>query len=99
MRDAPDLLRDLLSRARARGASAGDTLLVEWDSFAVQVRLKAIDKVKQARERRLGLRLFFGQRSAITATSDLSADSLARLLEETRAMAAAKIGRAAWRER
>jgi len=89
MRDAPDLLRDLLSRARARGASAGDTLLVESDSFAVQVRLKAIDKVKQARERRLGLRLFFGQRSAITATSDLSADSLARLLEETCAMAAA----------
>ncbi|MGH7364496.1 MAG: PmbA/TldA family metallopeptidase, partial [Candidatus Methylomirabilales bacterium] len=66
---APDLLRDLLSRARARGASAGDAVLVESDTFAVQVRLKAIDKVKQARERRLGLRLFFGQRSAITATS------------------------------
>ena len=69
MRDAPDLLRDLLSRARARGASAGDAVLVESDTFAVQVRLKVIDKVKQARERRLGLRLFFGQRSAITATS------------------------------
>lgn len=89
MPDAPDLLRDLLGRARARGASAGDALLVEADTFAVQVRLKAIDKVMQARERRLGLRLFFGQRSAVTATSDLSADSLARLLEETCAMAAA----------
>ncbi|MBI3080377.1 MAG: TldD/PmbA family protein [candidate division NC10 bacterium] len=89
MRNAPDLLRDLLSRARARGASAGDAVLVESDTFAVQVRLKVIDKVKQARERRLGLRLFFGQRSAITATSDLSANSLTRLLEETCAMAAA----------
>jgi PmbA protein len=85
----PDPLRDLLSGARARGASAGDAILVESDTFSVQVRLKAIDKVKQARERRLGLRLFFGKRSAITATSDLSADSLARLLEETCAMAAA----------
>ena len=89
MADARDLLRDLLARARDRGASAGDAILVESDTFSVQVRLKAIDKVKQARERRLGLRLFFGQRSAITATSDLSADSLARLLEETCAMAAA----------
>ncbi|MCI0370103.1 MAG: TldD/PmbA family protein [candidate division NC10 bacterium] len=86
---APDLPRDLLTRARSRGASAGDAILVESDTFSVQVRLKAIDKVKQARERRLGLRLFFGQRSAITATSDLSADSLSRLLEETCAMAAA----------
>ncbi|MBI3002615.1 MAG: TldD/PmbA family protein [candidate division NC10 bacterium] len=81
--------RDLLTRARGRGASAGDAILVESDTFAVQVRLKAIDKIKQARERRLGLRLFFGQRSAITATSDLSRDSLDRLLEETCAMAAA----------
>jgi len=89
MPDAPDILRDLLSKARGRSASAGDALLVESDTFAVQVRLRAIDKVKQARERRLGLRLFFGQRSAITATSDLSADSLASLLEETCAMAAA----------
>ena len=86
---APDLLRDLLATARTRGATAGDAILVESDTFSVQVRLKVIDKVKQARERRLGLRLFFGQRSAITATSDLSADSLARLLEETCAMAAA----------
>ncbi|MBI4390964.1 MAG: TldD/PmbA family protein [candidate division NC10 bacterium] len=89
MRDAPNLLRDLLTRARARRASAGDAILVESDTFSVQVRLKTIDKVKQARERRLGLRLFFGQRSAITATSDLSRDSLDRLLEETCAMAAA----------
>ena len=89
MPEAPDLLRDLLHRAGARGASAGDAILVESDTFSVQVRLKAIDKVKQARERRLGLRLFFGQRSAITATSDLSPDSLDRLLEETCAMAAA----------
>jgi PmbA protein len=89
MRDGPDLLSDLLRRARSRGASAGDAILVESDTFAVQVRLKAVDKVKQARERRLGLRLFFGQRSAVTATSDLSADSLARLLDETCAMAAA----------
>ena len=87
-RDA-GLLIDLLERTRARGATAGDAILVEDDSFSVQVRLGTIETLKSAREQRLGMRVFFGSRSAGTATSDFSSGSLERLVEETCALARA----------
>jgi PmbA protein len=83
------MLIDLLERARAKGATAGEAILVEDDAFSVQVRLGTVETLKSAREQRLGLRLFFGHRSAGTATSDLSRGSLERLVEETCALARA----------
>jgi PmbA protein len=85
----PQLLYDLLQKARARGATAGDALMVENDAFDVEVRLSDVDKIQQAQQKRLGLRLFFGQRSATTSTSDLSKASLERLLDDTCALAQA----------
>jgi PmbA protein len=85
----PQLVSDLLQQARARGATAGDALLVENDAFDVEVRLGAVEKVQQSQQKRLGLRLFFGQRSATTSTSDFSATSLQRLLDDTCALAQA----------
>ena len=68
----PQVVQDLLRTARQRGATAGDALLVDNASFEVQVRLGEVEKVQQSHQKRLGLRLFFGQRSATTSTSDLS---------------------------
>jgi PmbA protein len=85
----PQLLQDLLRQARTRGATAGDALLVESDAFDVEVRLGEVEKVQHSHQKRLGLRLFFGQRSAITSTADLSATSLERLLDDTCALARA----------
>lgn len=85
----PQLVHDLLRTARQRGASAGDALLVDNDSFEVQVRLGEVEKVQQSHQKRLGLRLFFGQRSATTSTSDLSEASLRQLLDDTCALAQA----------
>lgn len=85
----PQVLQDLFRQARTRGATAGDALLVENEAFDVDVRLGAVDKIQQAQQKRLGLRLFFGQRSATTSTSDLSAASLERLLDDTCALARA----------
>ncbi len=73
----------LLSRAKALGASEGDIVAVEGESFSTQVRLGEVEKISSARGKRLGLRLFFGKRSAITSTSDLSETSLDRLLSDT----------------
>jgi len=73
----------LLSKAMKQGASGGDVLVVEGDSFSTQVRLDSVEKISSARGKNLGLRLFFGDRSAITSTSDLSASSLDRLLSDT----------------
>ena len=78
-----ELASDLLAQAKQKGASQGDALMVESDSFSATVRLGEIEKVSQAQEKRLGLRLFFGQSSATAATSDISRESLERLVDQT----------------
>src|SRR4030095_1499059 len=85
----PQLVQDLLHTARQRGATAGDALLVDNESFEVQVRLGEVEKVQQSHQKRLGLRLFFGQRSATTSTPDLSEARLRQLLADTCALAQA----------
>ncbi|HEX7547585.1 MAG TPA: DNA gyrase modulator, partial [Candidatus Methylomirabilis sp.] len=89
MMDHRDLAKDLLKEAGKRGASAADAVIVEGESFSVQVRMREVDTLKSAREKRLGLRVFLGHRSATTATSDFSSASLGRLVADTLAMAAA----------
>lgn len=85
------LATDLLARARKQGATAADVILADGDTFSVQVRLSAVDRLTKAKEKRLGLRVFLGKRSASSATSDFSPESLERLVADTCAMAAAVI--------
>jgi PmbA protein len=87
--DYRDLAQEVLREATKQGASAVDAVIVENESFSVQVRMREVDTLKSAREKRLGLRVFLGQRSATTATSDFSSASLACLVSDTLAMAAA----------
>ncbi|HYL82529.1 MAG TPA: TldD/PmbA family protein [Candidatus Acidoferrum sp.] len=87
--DYRELAQDLLKDAGKLGASGAEVLVVEDESFSVRVRMRSVDTLLNAREKRLGLRLCFGQRSATTATSDLSQASLRRLLDDTGAMAQA----------
>ncbi len=77
----------LLQKAIRGGASEGDILFAEGDSFSAQVRMGEVEKISNARGKSLGLRLFFGKRSAIVSTSDLTPDSLDRLLDDTVALA------------
>jgi len=84
-----ELGRDILAMAKAQGASQGDLVIVESDSFFVTVRLGEVEKISQAQEKRLGLRLFFGSSSASASTSDISKKSIARLVEDTTRMARA----------
>jgi PmbA protein len=84
-----DLARDILAMAGAKGASQGDVVMVESDSFFVTVRLAEVEKISQAQQKRLGLRLFFGSRSASASTSDISTKSIERLVEDTTRMAQA----------
>lgn len=71
-----DIASNLLTKARKKGASAGDIVLAEGETSSVQVRMGAIDKLSNAREKRLGIRLFFGQRTAVASTADFSDQSL-----------------------
>jgi len=78
---------DILAQAREKGASQGDVVMAESEEFFVTVRLGEVEKISQAQEKRLGLRLFFGSSSATASTSDISKESVARLVEVTCAMA------------
>jgi PmbA protein len=82
-----DLGEQILSMAKTNGASEGDVVMVESESFFVTVRMGEVEKVSQAGEKRLGLRLFFGNSSASASTSDISRKSIAKLVEDTTRMA------------
>ena len=85
----PELALDVLAQGRKKGATAGDVVMAESDSSFVTVRLGEVDKVSQAQEKRLGLRLFFGTSSASASTSDISTGAIERLVDDTCALARA----------
>ena len=82
-----DLLVGVLERAGARGATAADGFLVEDTHGSASVRLGEIETVTHAREQRLSLRVFVRRASAAASTSDLSRDSLERLVDEAATLA------------
>jgi PmbA protein len=77
----------LVEQGIAAGASAADALYVGERSSGVQVRLGALEDVSRAEGEQVGVRLFAGERSATVATSDLSDESMASLVECCLAMA------------
>ena len=48
-----ELGREILAQAKAKGASHGDVVMVESDSFFVTVRMGEVEKISQAGEKRL----------------------------------------------
>ena len=83
------IAEEVLQEATRNGATEADLALVENELVTVQVRFSEVETLRSAREVGLGLRLFFGKRSATSSTSDLSKDSLARLVEDTSTLAKA----------
>jgi PmbA protein len=74
-------------RALKKGASAADALIREDDTFSVTVRIGEVETLKEAISRRLLLRVFVGKRTATSTTSDVSAEVVDRLVDETVDMA------------
>jgi PmbA protein len=85
------LAMDLLAKAKRGGATEADILIADGETFSVQVRLGAVDRLTKAREKHLGLRVFVGKRSASTSTSDFTTDSLSQLVTETCTLAKAVV--------
>jgi PmbA protein len=82
-----DLLVSVLKRAGQRGATAADGFLVEESRFSASVRMREIETINHSREQRLALRVFAGRASAAASTSDLSRESLERVVDEATALA------------
>src|SRR4051794_8714332 len=77
----------LVERGIAAGASAGDALYIDDQSSGVQVRMGKLEGVSRSEGEEIGLRLFVGNQSATAASSDLSDEALAALVERCLAMA------------
>lgn len=82
-----DIADQLLAAATRHGADDADVVVVEGDSLEVGVRLGEVEKLKRARQKHLGLRVFVGERSAVTSTADFTRDALDRLAADSCALA------------
>ena len=89
--DFKELATELLQRAKEKGASEADVMVADGTNFSVQVRLGAVERLMKAREKRLGIRVFLGKRSASASTSDFSRESLDQLVSDTCSLAAAVV--------
>src|SRR5436190_19200200 len=84
---ARQITQRIVDRGIAAGATAADALYAGSTSSSVQVRLGELEDVSRSEGEEIGLRLFVGQRSATVASSDLSGEALATLVERCLAMA------------
>ena len=82
-----DIADTLLTAAQRHGATAADVVVAEGDSLDVGVRFGEIEKLKRARQKHLGLRVFVEARSAVTSSADFSRDALEQLAADTCALA------------
>src|SRR5437016_30741 len=78
--DLKELATDVVRRATKGGATAAECVVREGDEFSTVVRLGQVETLKESGSRAIGVRVFFGQRSASTYSSDLSRDALDRML-------------------
>ena len=82
---------DVLALAKKHGATEADVVVADGENLSVQIRLGSVDRLTKAREKRLGLRIFVGKRSASSSTSDFSPESLQRFVSETCTLAKAVV--------
>ena len=85
--DASERCEALLSRAKAAGAEAGDTLYLAHASQSVTVRLGALEDVERSESEHIGLRVFVGGASASIGSTDLGDAALDELAQRAVAMA------------
>src|SRR5215467_13531990 len=87
MSNLQNIAQRAIDRATKSGASAADAMIREDDTFSVSVRMGEIETLKEAISRGLMLRVFIGKRTATSHTSDLSAQVVDGLVDETVEMA------------
>src|SRR5438105_12617448 len=78
--DLKELAADVVGRAMTGGATAAECVVREGDEFSTVVRLGQVETLKESGSRAIGVRVFFGKRSASTYSSDFSRAGLDRML-------------------
>lgn len=83
LKELRDLSQRVVELARAAGATDAEVLTRSGSELTTKIRLGEPELVQEAGSRALGLRLFVGDRKAITYTSDLRLDSLRDFIAST----------------
>jgi len=78
--DLKSLAQNIVSRARSAGATAAECVIREGDEFSTLVRLGQVETLKESGSKAIGVRVFFGKRSASTYSSDFSRAGLDRMV-------------------
>jgi PmbA protein len=78
--DLKQLASDVLARALKAGATDAEAVVYEGDEFSTLVRLGQVETLKESGSRAVGLRVFIGNHTASTSSSDFSPESLDRLV-------------------
>ena len=85
--DLESLAADVVALAIKAGATDAEAVAREGDEFSVNVRMGAVETIKESGSRGLGLRVFLGKRSGSASTSDLTAEGIRQLVEGALALA------------
>jgi len=80
--DALELAADAVQQASKRGATGAEAFVRESSHFSCVVRLGDLEKLEEAGSRSLGLRVFMGQRSASSFSSDFTPKGMEALVNE-----------------
>jgi PmbA protein len=70
-----------------RGASAAEAVATEGSEFSTTVRLGQVETLKEAGSKAVGVRVFVGQSSASTYSSDLTPEGVKKMVESAVALA------------
>ena len=81
-----EFVTDIVTKALQAGASDAEAVFSEGDEFETLVRLGQVEQLKEAGSRALGLRVFQGNRTASTTTSDLTAEGIEKLISGAMAL-------------
>src|SRR5580692_11854289 len=83
----PELASQAVRLAMGQGATDAECTLAEGEEFSAQVRMRALETLKDAGSRRAGLRVLVGRRVGSAHTSDLSSAGLRQMVESAIAIA------------
>jgi PmbA protein len=81
-----EFVTDVVMKALRAGASDAEAVFSDGDEFETTVRLGQVEQLKEAGSRAIGLRVFQGNRTAATSSSDLSPAGIEQLVSGAMAL-------------
>jgi predicted Zn-dependent protease len=89
--DLRELSVDVVRKAMRGGATAAEVVLRDGSEFSTAVRLGEVETLKESGSRSVGVRVFFGTRSASTWSSDLSTSGIEQMVKAALNLAPSKL--------